>query len=396
MSIFKGILKYSVETTRFLHGILISGAFRDSTFKDEKHPTPRVLLLLVFFRQLMLIKIRLPASGILSFSLKFCTCPLSLHSSFTTAATMAPTTTTGNNAPKQPLKILMLHGYTQSGSVFYSKSRALIKNIQKALPLHQVDPVYPTAPIRLDPTDIPGFEPSSTTQEGGSGSSQQQELEAYGWWRHSSTPSNPPEYIGLNDGLNAVATVIRNEGPFDGIIGFSQGAALAAMVASLLEPGRKESFIHFSDPKVASVGFDIPDSNNLVPGIPFPESFEEAKLGSRQGPLKFAICYCGFRAPGPRYRAFYENPPIQTPVLHVLGSLDSVVDDSRSRALIQACAGNPQEERRVVHHPGGHFLPSQRAYLDAAIKFIREQLEGRKEGAKKEVEEDVNDMDVPF
>ena len=66
--------------------------------------------------------------------------------------------------------------------------------------------------------------------------------------------------------------------------------------------------------------------------------------------------------------------------------------------MIEACAGDPEKEGLVVWHPGGHFLPSQRPYLDAAVRFIREQLESS-DGLNangKEVEEDVNDMDLPF
>jgi dihydrofolate reductase len=41
-------------------------------------------------------------------------------------------------------------------------------------------------------------------------------------------------------------------------------------------------------------------------------------------------------------------------------------------------------------------LPSQRPYLDAAVKFIRENA-GQEESKKGKVEEvDVNDMDMPF
>ena len=289
----------------------------------------------------------------------------------TTTTTMAP--------PRQPLKILMLHGYTQSGTVFHAKSRALIKHITKNFPLHEVAAIYPTGPISLDPADIPGYEPSSSDQK---------ETEAYGWWRRSNT-ADPPLYIGIEDGLEAVSKVLRDEGPFDGVIGFSQGAALAAMVAALLEPRRKEAFAHFMDPKVASAGTS---GAEMVGGLPYPASFEESVLS--HPPLKFALCYSGFRAPGARYRGFYEEPAIQTPILHVLGSLDAVVDESRSRALVEACAGDPEKEGKIIFHPGGHFLPSQRPFLDAAVGFIQglEKTEGKGE----QKEEDVNDMDVPF
>ncbi|GFF27212.1 dihydrofolate reductase [Aspergillus udagawae] len=287
-------------------------------------------------------------------------------------------------APRQPLKLLMLHGYTQSGTLFHAKSRALIKHITKAFPLHEVSAIYPTGPIRLNPADIPGYEPPA---EGSTAEQQQEQIEAYGWYRRSNT-ADPPLYLGLEGGLDAIAKVLREEGPFDGVIGFSQGAAMAAMVASLLEPGRKQAFEHFADPKVASEGSEVKEP---VAGVAYPASFEEAG----HPPLKFALCYSGFRSPGPRYRPFYENPPIQTPILHVLGSLDAVVDDTRSRALVEACAGDPEKEGKVVWHPGGHFLPSQRPYLDAAVRFIKEQLEGNqaKTDAK---EDDVRDMDLPF
>ncbi|KAJ5624547.1 Serine hydrolase FSH [Penicillium lagena] len=277
------------------------------------------------------------------------------------------------SSTRQPLKLLMLHGYTQSGPLFHAKSRALIKHIQKAFPTHDVNAVYPTGPLHLDPTDIPGHEPSSNKEEEG-------KIEAYGWWRRSNT-ADPPLYQGMEEGLAAVAKVLSEEGPFDGVIGFSQGAAMAGMVAALLEPGRQEAFAHFATDRKL--------------GMAFPEAFDPNTL--QHPPVKFAICYSGFRAPGDRYRGFYERPHIQTPVLHVLGSLDAVVEESRSRALVDACSGDPEKDGRVVWHPGGHFLPSQRPYLDAAVRFIREELERSKGSAgKKNEEEDVNDMDVPF
>ncbi|KAI9927954.1 hypothetical protein ASPWEDRAFT_563966 [Aspergillus wentii DTO 134E9] len=277
--------------------------------------------------------------------------------------------------PRQPLKLLMLHGYTQSGALFHAKSRALIKHITKAFPLHEVAAIYPTGPIHLNPADIPGYEPSPNND-------MDEAVEAYGWWRRSNT-ADPPLYLGLEDGLDAVAKVLRDEGPFDGVIGFSQGAALAAMVAGLLEPGRKDTF--------ARVAEQDKGNSDGVTGFSFPSGFDSLS----HPPLKFALCYSGFRSPGARYRAFYEDPAIQTPVLHVLGSLDSVVDDSRSRSLIEACAGDPEKEDKVVWHPGGHFLPSQRPYLDAAVRFIKERLDGQG-GKGQEEEEDVRDMDLPF
>jgi dihydrofolate reductase len=319
---------------------------------------------------------------------------------------------TGSPTDKTPLKILLLHGYTQSGDLFHAKARALEKHLQKSFPLHAVDLVFPTAPLALRPEDIPNFRPSSPTTASSNGdhntAPEQDIIDAFAWWRRSNT-ADPPVYLGLDTGLEAIASILTYQGPFDGIIGFSQGAACAAMVTSLLEPHRRETFTYFSDPVHANTyhttncaATQIPaESAGATPisGIPFPAAFANVD----HPPLKFAICYSGFCAPGPRYRAFYERPKIRTPVLHVLGTLDGIVDEGRSRMLVSACEGDADAEGRVVFHPGGHFLPSQRPYLDAAVRFIREALEGSGVAAKKDQQGtnrlsgvNVEDMDMPF
>jgi fermentation-respiration switch protein FrsA (DUF1100 family) len=267
--------------------------------------------------------------------------------------------------PSAPLQILMLHGYTQSGPLFHAKTRALEKHLQKAFPGSTL--VYPTGPLRLSPADVPGFESSSSAEA--------TDVEAYGWWRRSNT-AEPPEYLGLEDGMAAVAKILATEGPFDGVVGFSQGAALTAMLASLLEgPPRHEAFSYFRTESPLS--------------IPFPPSFESLQ----HPPLKFGVIYSGFVAPGQRYKAFYDHPHIQTPTAHFLGSLDSVVDEGRSRALIDACGG--EGKARVIWHPGGHFVPSGKQHLEALVDFIQSttSLTPQK---KREEDENVEDMDVPF
>jgi fermentation-respiration switch protein FrsA (DUF1100 family) len=127
----------------------------------------------------------------------------------------------------------------------------------------------------------------------------------------------------------------------------------------------------------------------------YPDSFE-ADTGYVEGtvhpPLKFAVSYSGFAARGTElYRAFYE-PKIKTPMLHFLGSLDAVVEEARSLALVEGCENS---EGRVVYHPGGHFLPSsQKAYVSALVGFIKDVMQAADSEGK--VEESVEDMDVPF
>jgi dihydrofolate reductase len=262
------------------------------------------------------------------------------------------------------IKILMLHGYTQNGSLFHAKTRAMEKHLQKTFP--GISLSYPTGPLQLKSRDVPGFD-SSTSEDPDS-------LEAYGWWRRSDT-SNPPEYVGLETGLETVARVLESEGPFDGVIGFSQGASLAAMVASLLEGDLRKQ------------AFEKARSRSPL-AIPYPSTFESLT----HPPLKFCAAYSGFRAPGERYRGLYEEPHIQTPVCHFIGSLDSVVEEARTQALIDAAGG--AENTQVVIHPGGHFVPSGKQYLDAIAAFIQQRMSSDEKQVDQE--ERVEDMDVPF
>lgn len=269
----------------------------------------------------------------------------------------------------------MLHGFTQSGPLFHAKTRALEKNLQKAFP--SIELHYPTAPIRLPKADIPTFGGTNPESED-TANEIEDGPDAWGWWRRKGE-AEPFTYEGIELGLARIAEVLKSEGPFDGVIGFSQGGAAAGMVASLLEPERRKSFetaqakggMSFPEPFVNDTGF--------VEGIIHP-------------PLKFAVSYSGFAAStNPLYQAFYE-PQIRTPMLHFLGSLDTIVEEKRSLRLVDACV-NGRKEGRLIYHPGGHFLPSnQRPYVAALISFIKEVTEGTAEASSERLE----DLDVPF
>lgn len=292
------------------------------------------------------------------------------------------------------LRILMLHGFTQSGPLFQIKTKALLKLLHKAFPpapapghlkSHPggVELIYPTAPMKLSPEDVPSLIADST--EDGNGGLRD---EAYGWWTREND-SEPYQYRGLDNGLAAIAAVLREEGPFDGVVGFSQGGCAAGMVTALLEDGRKEAF----NRHYAAQG-----------GYCFPESFLGEEKGSTVHPaFKFAVSYSGFGASRmQQYRAFYE-PKIVTPMMHFIGSVDTVVSEERSLQLVNDCVGGEEAGNggRVVRHPGGHFLPTSKTSVVPLVAFIREVMNGQAGsenshgGAEKE-EESVEDMDVPF
>ncbi|KAG9237975.1 serine hydrolase FSH [Amylocarpus encephaloides] len=294
-------------------------------------------------------------------------------------------TTNGDGAsPATPrrLKILMLHGFTQSGPLFRSKTRALEKLLIKAFPATPkslfpggVSLVYPTGPIRLQPADIPGFSVSDADGE---------ERDAWGWWvkssysaaSHPSGEEKDVEYSGLKEGMGVIRDTIRENGGVDGIIGFSQGGCASLFVASLLNKGRADSFRAKNKHGEKEPGF--------LDGWEELQSFQEEKVGG----LKFAVSYSGFYAPSERYEGFYD-PKITTPSLHFIGSLDSVVEESRPLGLIERC---DEKTRKVVYHPGGHFVPIGKEMAGVLVGFVREATAPKLETEEQSVEE----MDMPF
>lgn len=204
---------------------------------------------------------------------------------------------------------------------------------------------------------------------------------------------------------------MRGEGPFDGVVGFSQGAALAGLLASALQTDRvfPEADMGFSSP------FEDEDEERDQDQDHQMSDKNSKKKKRRHPPLKFAVIYSGLRVMDIRCQTFYEpvggdgggdsgsggGAITQTRILHIIGGVDSVLDERRSRALVDCCGEGGKE---IVVHPGGHFVPSQRPWLDAVVGFIIKVVEedeiGRGIKGAKRVEgveeEGVEDMKVPF
>ncbi|KAJ5489951.1 Serine hydrolase FSH [Penicillium expansum] len=236
------------------------------------------------------------------------------------------------------MKILMIHGSRQSGELFRAKLQALEKLIHRAVgPLQAdgVELVYPTAPFAVKL-------PSSGTSE---------LRNRHGAWNWFDSESIDGLYPGLEGGLESIASILKDSGPFDGIVGFSQGAAAAAMVASLLEENRKDAFVRLE----------------AEAGIPYPACFATLE----HPPLKFVVSISGYVASHPAYHAFY-NPVIRTPVLHFLGSMDTVVDESASMRLVERCQElGDGKNQTVIWHTGGHVVPSGKREFAAVAHFIK-------------------------
>ncbi|XP_008331124.1 esterase OVCA2 [Cynoglossus semilaevis] len=219
-----------------------------------------------------------------------------------------------------PLRVLCVHGYRQNGSSFREKTGALRKLLKK-----QVELVYVSAPHSV-PQSSSGdsSEKDNSSRPGPVGDEEQR-----GWWfsdvqaRSFNAQQHCVKSLGLDESVSAVREAVQVQGPFDGILGFSQGAAFVAMLCSLQEKGLEPEF-----------------------------SF------------RFAILVAGFRSACTEHQMFYDAP-LQIPSLHVFGLEDRVIPDNMSRELLPSFL-QPQ----VLTHPGGHFVPAASAHRQTYQDFL--------------------------
>jgi hypothetical protein len=244
--------------------------------------------------------------------------------------------------PEPKIKILMLHGFAQSGPFFQIKTRPLTKMLCKTISdyynvmAEDIELVVPTAPLQLRASDLYG-----TCAEG------QQFLDdsdTWAWWQNLDMTSR---YVGIESSLAALILLVKKHGPFKGAVGFSQGATLAIMFASWCEsgsiPGRSEALR------------DMSDGNALL---------SQLLSSPPQCRLDFALCFSGFRGTPSFYHGFYA-PKIVTPTIHILGQLDTMVSNADSEDLINSCF-----EPKVLQHQGVHFVPRGVDVLHQISKYL--------------------------
>ncbi|KAI1100338.1 serine hydrolase FSH [Jackrogersella minutella] len=169
-----------------------------------------------------------------------------------------------------------------------------------------------------------------------------------------------PTLSQLQAAFDLIHDIIDEEGPFDGIIGFSQGAALAAsflLHQQETDPNAPEVFrmaiftcasLPFdptSDtdtqsydicPKTGTVRLQPRFSNGFV------ESFKVSGYIDRPSP-EIKLLH--------RYNADITKTRIHIPTLHIMGEEDPYLP--QSKALVGLCAG----EKNIVSHHLGHRLP---------------------------------------
>jgi len=217
----------------------------------------------------------------------------------TRAPTPPPTTTTcatRDAATAEPprLKILSLHGFRTSREIFDAQARV--------------------ARWREDYEDVARFHAIDAPHEGAGAATAEvraffgEDARSREWWNATTGRDGKTTYRGIEASLREIERACEEDGPYDGVLGFSQGATLAAI--ALATPGLAERF-----------AFGI-----LVSGM-------RARAEETKG--------CDYGA-------------IAVPTLHVVGLKDDVMPKAMSAGLYDAMTSS---ERTRETHDGGHRLP---------------------------------------
>jgi predicted esterase len=190
--------------------------------------------------------------------------------------------------------ILVLHGMYQNGEILKYICTPLIDRLNNYVTLHFI-----TGPISYENehSDV---------------------IDLYGWW------NDDDEYTGSEDSVKQIHDVFDEHGPFDGVIGFSQGAMMTSLLCAL----KKND--------VNSYGWFSP---------------------------KFIINICGHDNECLIYTDMFTNL-IDVPSLHIIG----VNDDIKESSIELSCRfKNPV----VKMYEMGHEIPSHDKFYEDVIQFMQ-------------------------
>jgi acetyl esterase/lipase len=209
------------------------------------------------------------------------------------------------------LRILCLHGYHGNADVMRDQMRALVTGTETLAEYVCVDA------------------PSLAAGD-------------FGWWHAVDDPNATNRgdpgvdgkvkyYKGWSRTRDWLVSVFARQGPFDGVFGFSQGAALTGLLVGLRAPGGVTTAEH-------------------------PLAFD------------FAVVVSGFRSNDASHAALYASKEsFDLPSLHFIGRSDFVVPPAESFDLASAFASPT-----ILQHGGGHVIASTSEIRDRYRRFLEE------------------------
>ncbi|KAL4421601.1 hypothetical protein ABPG75_010892 [Micractinium tetrahymenae] len=218
-------------------------------------------------------------------------------------------------SPPRKLRMLALHSFRTSAAIFQEqlKRAGLDKELEDLLDLVFVDaPNAASGPI---PDDVSPFFAGPYFE----------------WWNANRDESGRWTYAGWQRAVAQVEDAMRLHGPFDGVMGFSQGGAMASLVVGMQRSGF------------------------ALKGLP---------------QLRFIIAFAGIRVRDPQLERFYAAMQ-PAPSLHIIGDRDPV--KPLTNLLIESF-----DRPVVVTHARGHVIP---ALPPADLQRVRAFLQTQQQGA---------------
>ena len=188
------------------------------------------------------------------------------------------------------VRVLCLHGYHGSGAILRDQMESLTHSLPAGIEFVHVDA------------------PSLATGD-------------FGWWHEG--------FDGWERTRDWAVDLVRAGPRFDGIFGFSQGAALAGLLTTLQE------------------------SEGAPPEFRF----------------DFAVMVGGFTSDLPQHTDLLRHM-LTTPSVHVIGRSDVIVPRKDSLRLADRFA-----DPLIIEHPGGHIVPGHRAVAGPIADFVAAQKE---------------------
>lgn len=211
------------------------------------------------------------------------------------------------------LRVLCLHGYRQNENSFRERTGGLRKLLKRELEF-----VFVAAPHVIP-------EPENVARP-----AEQQEK---GWWfsqpeKRYNALDRTDVCVGFDDSVKAVQEQVQLLGPFDGLLGFSQGACLAALLCALQQTDKTSPF-----------------------------------------QFRFVILFAGFQSLLSQHTDLYCSL-IRCPSFHSIGETDAVIPTQSSLDLAERF-----ENAVTYKHNGGHYIPASPHLRTSLREFLAPLLE---------------------
>ena len=245
------------------------------------------------------------------------------------------------------LRVLCLHGWRTSGQILSTQTAAMRAHTDMEL-------VFITAPHAAVGEPDPGiamFYPDEPYFEwflrSPPASAEDEDEEA-----RANPQASASLYTGLDESIEAIIEALRTRGPFDGVLGFSQGAGMVTRLAYIQQQQQQQQQEQKDSTPVALVAATdtyhprrFPSTSGLfrfailIGGVP-PQELESSSASSEAGPVA----------------------PLALPSLHIHGLADPYLELSQRLLDMYAQTG-----RALLQHEEGHNIPSIRTNLYAKI-----------------------------